>query len=115
MAKAKPKTVPRAKALKGKKPKGAAPKFIEVSELNKINIGAEVPQQLQFDVEGEYAAVKSYNEGIKICVEAADNATKDVLDGILEDEDAHVDEIEALQTQIEQMGLQIFLTTQVAG
>ncbi len=86
-----------------------------VSELNKINIGAEVPQQLQFDVEGEYAAVKSYNEGIKICVEAADNATKDVLDGILEDEDGHVDEIEALQTQVEQMGLQIFLTTQVAG
>ncbi len=84
-----------------------------VSQLNKINIGHDVPGQLQFDVNAEYGAVKSYNEGIEICVAAADNATKDVLAEILEDEDGHVDDIETLQSQIEQMGLEIFLTTQV--
>ena len=86
-----------------------------VSQLNKINIGGEVPEQLKFDVEAEYGAVKSYNEGIRICADADDNATKDILQEILEDEDAHVDEIESLRSKVDQMGLQIFLTTQVEG
>jgi bacterioferritin len=86
-----------------------------VSELNKIHIGPDVPEQLRLDVAAEYGAIKSYNDAINLCVEAADNATKDLLQVILEDEDKHVNEIESLQTQIEQMGLQAFLTTQVAG
>jgi len=84
-----------------------------VSQLNKIHIGSDVPKQIQYDVSAEYDAVKSYNEGIKICVDAADNATKEVLEGILKDEDAHVDDLESLQEQIKQMGLEIFLNTQV--
>ena len=83
-----------------------------VSQLNKISIGGEVPAQLANDVSLEYGAIKSYNEGIAICIEAADNATKDVLQEILDDEDGHVSDIETLQKQIEQMGLENFLTTQ---
>ena len=84
-----------------------------VSELKRINIGQDVPGQLQFDVDAEYGAIKRYNEGIDICVSAADNATRDVLEEILEDEDHHVNDIETLQSQIQQMGLEVFLTTQV--
>ena len=40
-------------------------------------------------------------------------ATREILEYILKDEDAHIDEIEEVQDQIGQMGLQIFLTTQV--
>ena len=32
---------------------------------------------------------------------------------ILNDEDSHIDELEEMQDQIEQMGLQMFLSTQV--
>ncbi len=42
-----------------------------------------------------------------------DFATRDFLQQILNDEDAHMDGIEELQSQIEQMTLQVFLTTQV--
>ena len=84
-----------------------------VSKLNDIHIGEDVPKQLQSDLEAEYVAVKNYNEGIAICLAAADNATKEILEDILEDEDGHVDEIETLQSQIEQMGLEIFLNSQV--
>ena len=84
-----------------------------VSELNTVNIGSDVAEQLKFDVAAEYGAIQHYNEAIKTCVEAADNATRDILQEILDDEDAHVDEIEALQSEIEQMGVQVFLTTQV--
>ena len=45
--------------------------------------------------------------------EVKDYATHDFLQQILNDEDSHMDAIEELQNQIEQMTLQVFLTTQV--
>ena len=41
-----------------------------------------------------------------------DNATKELLEDILKDEDGHVNVIEEKQDQIKQMGLQQFLAIQ---
>lgn len=84
-----------------------------VSNLNKIAIGADVPKQLANDLAAELGAVKRYNAAIKLATEVGDNATKELLEHILKDEDGHVDEIEEKQDQISQMGLQNFLSTQV--
>ncbi len=84
-----------------------------VSKLNDIHIGHDVPKQLASDAGAEYGAVKHYNKAIEVCVVAGDNATRDMLESILGDEDGHVDDIETLQTQIEQMGLELFLNAQV--
>lgn len=63
------------------------------STIHHIN-REDVPAQIRNDLEAELGAVKNYNEGIAICVEAADNATKDLLEEILLDEDEHVDQLE---------------------
>jgi bacterioferritin len=84
-----------------------------VSVLKKIHIGATVDKQLESDRAAELDAIKAYNEAIVLAGEVKDYATRDFLQGILNDEDAHMDGIEALQSQIEQMSLQVFLTTQV--
>ncbi len=84
-----------------------------VDKLNKIHIGSDVAKQLQYDLEAEMGAVKAYNEAIALAAELKDHATRDFLQNILNDEDEHVDEIEELQDQIEQMGLPVFLSTQV--
>jgi bacterioferritin len=84
-----------------------------VSELKKIHIGAAVDKQLANDRVAEEGAIKAYNEAIALAGEVKDFATRDFLQAILNDEDAHMDGIEGLQGQIEQMGMQIFLTTQV--
>jgi bacterioferritin len=84
-----------------------------VSNLRKIGIGADVPKQLANDLASEMDAVKAYNEAIKFAGEVPDFATREVLEGILNDEDRHIDEIEELQDQISQMTLPIFLTTKV--
>ena len=55
--------------------------------------------------------VKAYNAAIKHAMEVVDNATREILEHILKDEDNHVDEIEEQQDQIEQMGLAIYLST----
>ena len=83
-----------------------------VSELNKINIGIDVPKQLGNDLAAEMSAVKNYNSAIKLAADVLDNATKELLDSILNDEDGHVNAIEEKQDQIKQMGLQNFLMTQ---
>lgn len=84
-----------------------------VSQLNKITIGKDVPEQLENDRQAEMGAIKLYNEAIALAAELKDHATRDFLQEILNDEDDHVDEIEALQSQIEQMTLPVFLSARV--
>lgn len=84
-----------------------------VSKLNKMMIGADVPKQLAGDRGLEMGAVKAYNEAIILAGEVKDYATRQILEKILADEDRHIDQIEELQDQIQQMTLQIFLSTQV--
>jgi bacterioferritin len=83
----------------------------EVGKLNKIRIGADVPKMMSNDLAAEMGAVKSYNAAIKLATEVADNATKEILEHILKDEDGHVDEIEEQRDQIGQMGIAIYLST----
>jgi len=84
-----------------------------VTNLNKIHIGSEIPKQVENDRLTEVDAIKAYNDAIVLAGELRDYATRDILVDILKDEDRHVDELEELQDQIEQMTLPIFLTTQV--
>lgn len=80
-----------------------------VSELNAIHIGGAVPDMHRHDLDHEYEAVKGYNEAIKLAVEAGDNGTKMLLEEILEQEEEHVDWLEAQLDQIGQTGLENYL------
>ncbi|MGI6659260.1 MAG: bacterioferritin [Dethiobacteraceae bacterium] len=84
-----------------------------VTELNKIHIGDDVPSQIGNDRAAEESAIKAYNDAIALAGEVGDHATRDILVQILNDEDRHLDELEELLDQIDQMTLPIFLTTQV--
>ena len=63
------------------------------------------PGPAQNDHEAEDGAVKSYNKFIALCGDLKDFATREILEGILNDEDRHIDEIEELQDQIGHMTL----------
>jgi bacterioferritin len=83
-----------------------------VGELRKMLIGAEVPKMFSGDHELELGAIKAYNAAIAQAVAAKDNATRELLEDILKDEDKHIDGIEERQDQISQMGIQNFLSEQ---
>lgn len=83
-----------------------------VSKLKDIHIGADVSKQINNDWRSEADAIKAYNDAIKLAAEVGDNATRDILIEILNEEDAHIDKIEEIKDQIEQMGIGIFLSTQ---
>jgi bacterioferritin len=83
-----------------------------VSNLNAIHVGSDVQKQLQSDLKAELEAVRLYNEAIHLADEVGDAATRDMLLGILKDEDAHVDWIEEQNDQVGQMGLPVYLSIQ---
>jgi len=83
-----------------------------VSQLNKISIGASVEEQLKNDLAGELGAIKSYNEGIKLCLEVGDGGSRELIEDNLEDEEKHLDWLEAQVDQIAQMGIQNYLLAQ---
>jgi bacterioferritin len=84
-----------------------------VSNLNEMNIGGEVPAQLQNDWKAEDFAIGQYNEAIRIAGEQGDNGSRDLLASILKEEEEHIDWIEAQQDQIKQMGLANYLVEQI--
>ncbi|MGA9453414.1 MAG: bacterioferritin [Verrucomicrobiia bacterium] len=86
-----------------------------VSKLNPIKIGQTVLEMVSNDQEAESAAVLAYNAAIGLAREVADQATADLLIQILKMEEGHVDWAEIQRAQIEQMGLENYLTNQTAA
>jgi len=84
-----------------------------VSDLNPLHIGADVLGQLKSDLGAEQGAVKVYNDAVKLTAEVGDNGTRVMLEGILKDEEDHLDWLETQLDQIEQMGIQNYLVEQV--
>ena len=85
-----------------------------VSKLNELHIGADVPKMFVSDHAFEADAIKNYNAGIVVCGDAKDYATRDILEAILKEEDDHINGIENVQDEIEQIGIQVFLSTQLS-
>ncbi len=86
----------------------------QVAKLNKMSIGADVAKQLGSDLQAEIGAVAAYNDAIHLADKVGDAPTRNLLEEILRDEDAHLDWLEAQHDQIKQMGLELYLTLQTA-
>jgi bacterioferritin len=80
-----------------------------MTDYFKINIGQNVKAQLKNDLDLEYAAVKRLNDGVKSCVAAGDNGSRELLEKILLDEEHHIDWLEAQLHAIEEMGIENYL------
>jgi len=84
-----------------------------VSLLHEIHIGTSVEPQIKNDWAAEDGAVKAYNEGIRLCVELADNGSRALMESILKDEEDHIDWLETQLDEIAQMGIKNYLVEQI--
>lgn len=84
-----------------------------VSNLDKIHIGSNVEKQLAHDRQTEEEAILLYRDAIKVAYELNDHGTRELLEDILEDEEKHIDLIEAQLDQINQMGISAYLSEQI--
>ncbi len=79
----------------------------------KINVGQNVPEQHEFDLQLEKDAVARLNAGVVLCRSKDDNGTRVLLEKILREEEEHVDWLEAQLHQIHEIGLPNYLAQQI--
>ena len=84
-----------------------------VSRLNEINIGKDVREMVVNDGEAEAHAVRMYNDAVKQAVALHDEGTRELLAKVLRDEEDHLDWDEQQRDQIEQMGIENYLSAHV--
>lgn len=84
-----------------------------LSAYDKISVGSTVKQQLENDLGLEEGALVVLKAGIKTCFDANENASRELLEHILVDEEEHVDWIEAQLHQIKEIGYENFLAQQI--
>ncbi len=84
-----------------------------VQKLDKILIGENVQEIFKSDYALELSALPRLQQGIETCRELGDNNSRHLLEEILEEEEKHVDWLEAQQSLIDQVGIQNYLAQQI--
>ena len=85
-----------------------------MGELSPLHVGQNVKEQLSNDLQLEYEAVVILNSAIPDAVTAGDNTSRELFETILRDEEEHVDWLESQLQMIQDMGLGIYLSQQLA-
>jgi bacterioferritin len=81
----------------------------QMQELNKLNIGENVKETLECDLKLENKAVPDLRDAIEYCESVRDYVSRDIFQKILEDEESHIDWIEAQLALIDSMGIQNYI------
>lgn len=85
-----------------------------LQDLGKLHIGETVEEILKCDMILEEEAVPMYRDAVEYCESVRDYVTRDLLQGILSDEEGHVDYLETQFDLIKQMGIQNYIQLQSA-
>ena len=86
-----------------------------LTEPMKLNIGQSVKEQIAADLKLEIDAVGMYNRAVKTARDEGDNASAELFERLLKDEEAHVDWLEAQLHLIGEVGYERYLTRQMKG
>jgi bacterioferritin len=84
-----------------------------LQRYHKLRVGETVKEQLESDLQLEYAAIQFLNQGIESTRKLGDNATEDMFTRILVSEEEHTDWLETQLELIRQVGEQNYLAQQM--
>jgi bacterioferritin len=84
-----------------------------MSELFPLRIGANVKAQHENDLALEVAAVNRLNNAVKLAVEVGDNASRELFEKILIEEEHHIDWLEAQLGMIKEIGIENYLAQHI--
>ena len=84
-----------------------------VQRLGAVNVGDNVPAQLELDLRLEQQAVSTLAEAVSHCAAVGDFATRKMLEEMLSDEEEDINWLEMQLEEIRQIGLENFLAQQI--
>jgi bacterioferritin len=87
----------------------------EIARYDVIRVGTDVKEQFEYDLALEMKGVKFYNELVELCIQVKDGGTRDLIEPILRESEEHVDWLETQLGLIQAVGIQNYLTEQMAG
>lgn len=82
--------------------------------LGKLFIGEQTEEMLQCDMSFQDQQLPLLKKAIQLCEEVQDYVSRELLEDILEYEEDHIDWLETQQYQINALGLENYLQTQVS-
>ena len=85
-----------------------------LTEPMHLSIGKNVQAQIESDLQLETSAVAMYNRAIETAQRHADNASRELFERLLRDEEKHVDWLEAQLHQIHEIGYERYLSQQIS-
>jgi bacterioferritin len=85
-----------------------------LQRLGKLYIGEETQEMLQCDMDFELEQIPLLKKSVALCEEKQDYVTRDLLEDILEYEEDYVDWLETQQYQINALGIENYLQSQVS-
>jgi bacterioferritin len=85
----------------------------DLTKPMQLTVGKNVRAQLESDLKLETSAVEMYNHAIRTARDEGDNASRELFDRLLKDEEEHVDWLEAQLHQIDEIGYERYLSQQI--
>jgi bacterioferritin len=80
-----------------------------LQDLGKLLVGEDVPEILNGDLQSERGAQATVKAGIAHCEKVSDYVSREILEGILEDTEEHIDWLETQLELLNKVGLQNYL------
>ncbi len=85
----------------------------EIARYDVIRAGTDVKEQLEFDLEVEARASKTYNQTVAICNDEQDAATREIVVRIIRESEESLDWLETQLELIDRVGLKNYLQSQM--
>jgi bacterioferritin len=89
--------------------------FPNMQVLDPLRIGQNVKEIIECDLAAEYSARNLYQEAATHCHSVKDYVTRDLFEGLMKDEEHHIDFLETQLDLIKRIGLELYTQKHVGG